>query len=172
MRAESIRDLLPDVLARTAVPGSVLQTLLEAAERQHEGTEALVSEFDHLLDPARCPERFLPWLAGWVGLGWLVAGGPTAGGISPSRLRSLVAMGAELAAWRGTEPGLLRLLAVATGVDGFAAHVGEQPFTVTIEVPAEASGDIDLVRRIVRHEVPICVLAQIHVIEPGGGDHA
>jgi len=73
-----------------------------------EGLEEAIDRLHELFDPARAPERFLPWLASWVG------------SESPEDLdvavrRRLVAAAVDLGRGRGTPDGLQRVLEMTTG---------------------------------------------------------
>lgn len=72
------------------------------------GLEETIDRLHELFDPRRAPERFLPWLARWVGLEL-----PEALGVAGRR--RLIAAVVELRRLRGTPAGLERILAVATG---------------------------------------------------------
>src|SRR5258705_13495621 len=68
MKKERIVPLLPFVMARTAREGSVLDALLGAMDALHEPAEGVLRNLDSFFDPLRCPDRFVPMLATWVGL--------------------------------------------------------------------------------------------------------
>ena len=136
MRAAEILPLLPEVLRRTAQPGRPLAALLEAMEGLHARDELILAGLDAYFDPARAPDAFLPYLASWVGLGWI----PVAGvrdqmdvtfGLEPAALRRLIAAAPRLAQTRGTAEGLGLLLRTATGVPDIAgerlARQGRRP---------------------------------------------
>ena len=125
MRMAEILPLLPEVLRRTAQPGRPLGALLEAMEGLHARDELILAGLDAYFDPARAPDAFLPYLASWVGLGWV----PVAGvrdrmdvtfGVEPAALRRLIAAAPLLAQTRGTAEGLTLLLRTATAVPDIA----------------------------------------------------
>lgn len=166
MKAETIAGLLPDVLRRTNVPGGVLDVLLAVMAEQHRPVESVLEHFDVYVDPYRCPASFVPYLARWVGYDWLLPGDPTGRAALPTGdgpLRHLVAEAAELARLRGTGPGLTRMLELAVGVAGFAVEAGppDRPFTIVVRAPASALPFAHLVARIVAHDKPAFVTAEV-----------
>ena len=185
MRSEEIARLLPDVFQAALRPpdqGVVepdrrLAALLEVMEGHHEPVERVLDTLHEHLDPRLAPDRFVPYLAGWVDLEWLLLAAPgepipgpvpLASGLD--RLRELVADASYLARWRGTARGLLRFLDVATGVPGFTVeeHVsaGEtaagqdvpvRPFHIRVVAPRAAEPHRALIERIVASEKPAYV---------------
>ncbi len=160
MRRQAIERLLPAAYQRAAAtPGSVLGALLEVMEELHEPDEILLEHVDDLFAPYRTTDRLAGFLAGWVALEHLVPGpGPDGTQRLPlpvGRLRNVVAEGAALAQWRGTPYGLRRFLETACGTTGFEI---EEPaarrFHFVVHVPAEATDQLDLIRRIVEREKP------------------
>lgn len=164
MRAEAIARLLPDVIRRTAAPGSVLESVLSAAEGLHAPVEDVLADFDTYIDPYRCPPRFLPYLCDWVGFGWLLTD-EDGGGVAMSEraMRDLVSHAPALAASRGTSTGLVRMLEVATELQGFAIHDEAQPFRVTVTGPPGSAAHEDLVARIVRHDKPAFAVVELRL---------
>src|SRR5438105_2847657 len=114
MRAPEIARLLPSVFRRTLAPaaGDPLGALLAVMEAMHAPVEGVLGELDAWFDPRRAPAEFVPLLARWVDLDVPVSTGL-------GRLRELVAARVELSRLRGTAAGLVRFLALATGLDGF-----------------------------------------------------
>ncbi|MGH3491040.1 MAG: phage tail protein [Actinopolymorphaceae bacterium] len=157
MRRPAIDRLLPAAYERAAVQGSVLGALLDVMEQLHAPDEELLARIDDVSAPYRAPDRFVPFLARWVGLEHLVStrgmSASSADQVPVGRLRDLVAVGAELARWRGTPYGLRGFLETATGVSGFVIDE-PHPFTFVVRVPASAADQIELVRRIVEAEKP------------------
>jgi phage tail-like protein len=171
MRRPQIDQLLPSTYQRTAEPGSVLGALLDVMEHLHAPDEVVLDAVDEYLDPWRCPDAFVPFLARWVDLDWLLpadapAERPVAFAPGYGRLRTLVAHGAQLAQWRGTSAGLRWFLELATGVSGYAVdEVGHgRPFHVLVLAPAAAEPHLDLVRRIVAGEKPAFVTAEVQLM--------
>jgi phage tail-like protein len=164
MPREEVERLLPRVLRRTAMPGSPLAAVLEAMAELVDPAGAALDGFAARLDPYRAPDPFVPWLARWVGFGYLVEGADRAFGPGPSRLRALVAAAAGLSRSRGTRAGLVAVLRVATGLDGFVVDERvpgpdgrPRPFHVVVRTPAAAEPYVSLIARVVEHEKPAFV---------------
>lgn len=101
--------------------------------------ELMEQRQDHMalyFDPRTCPARFLPWLAGWLGLdvghGW-----------PEDRLRSLLVEAMDLYSWRGTHYGLRRLIELATDVIPTIADDPQQPFVIHIRLTPAAGQRIE-----------------------------
>src|SRR5574341_2267177 len=137
MRSDEIARLLPDVYQYAlseAVPGvnepdRRLMAALAAMEVLHAPSERVLDDLDRFVDARRTPERFVPYLATWVDLDWLlhpaaedVTPGSLASGVGP--LRELIAAASDLARWRGTARGLVGFLDTATGIPGFQVEEG------------------------------------------------
>ncbi|WP_020576027.1 phage tail protein [Actinopolymorpha alba] len=165
MRRPAIDRLLPSAYQQAVVPGSVLDALLDVMEGMHAPEEEILARIEDISSAYRAPDRFVPFLAHWVGLDHLVPGfdrtpadrtsvdGTPAGRIPVGRLRDLVAHGAELAQWRGTSRGLCLLLEIATGATGFVIEE-PRPFAFVVRVPAAAVPQVDLVRQLIAVEKP------------------
>ncbi|MFN8073810.1 MAG: phage tail protein [Kineosporiaceae bacterium] len=175
MRADHVALLLPEVYQRAVLPGSPLAALLEVMEALHAPTEEVLGSLPAVFDPQRAPERFVPYLAGWVDLDrWLEDDGTFPAG--SARLRQLVASAAALSRRRGTVSGLRDTLTLALGVPGVvvddavpaASGVGVRPFHVRVSLPAAAREYASLVARIVDQEKPAHVSAEIVYEEPPG----
>ncbi len=183
MRREEIERLLPEIFRRTDRPGGPLRALLEVMEELHEPDERVLGELDRHFDPNRCPDDRVPFLAGWVDLGWLLCepGEPDAPTARPfpagnARLRQLVVKASELSRWRGTNRGLLLFLSVATGMDGFSIEerpLDDQgqprPFHIKVTAPEAAQPHRLLLERIIEHERPIFVTYDLEFREATGG---
>lgn len=175
MRRESIGQLLPLVYQLGAAPGSPLDAALWVMDDLHAPVEQALADVGALFDPYRCPAPFVPWLAGWVGLGWLVDPGRVPGDTDPAdwldafppglaRLREVVALGSVLAQWRGTEIGLILFLRAATGLNGFTVtQPPDRPFHLVVDAPAEAGPWAALVERIVAETKPASTTAEVRV---------
>jgi phage tail-like protein len=175
MTPREIENLLPWVIRRTATPGSPLAGLLAAMAGLHAPAERVLEQVEVAFDPRRAADAFVPFLARWVDLGRLLEDERLAADLArpllPSglgRLRELVAAAAELSQQRGTGPGLLRFLTVATGCRGF--RLEEQPpgldgrprpFHLRVLAPAEALPYRALVERIVALEKPAYVTSEV-----------
>ena len=176
MDSESIARLLPGVFqtalhpiaAGVVEPDRRLSATLGVMETLHEPVETVLHDLDHYLDPRLARADFVPYLAGWVDLDWLLVAAPSeplattpslASGLGT--LRELVAAAAELARWRGTARGLLRFLDTATGTPGFAIEENvsgdertPRPFHLRIVAPAEAAVYRPLIERVIVAEKP------------------
>jgi phage tail-like protein len=169
MRSPEIERLLPGVFQRTVQPESPLAALLEVMEALHAPSEEVLSHLEAHFDPRRAPDRFVPFLARWVGMDLPVTTGL-------GRLRELVAAAVEISRWRGTARGLLLFLTTATGRTDFA--VDEQvlgpdgrprPFHVRVRAPAEVSAHRLLLERIIEREKPAYVTYELHFAQPPKG---
>lgn len=174
MTKNRIASLLPYVIARTAQPGSVLDALLAAMAGLHEPSERVLRDLDAYADPRRCPDRFVPMLARWVGLEGVLR--PEGSGRAPvgladdsPNLRELVARRSHLSRLRGTARGLIEFLEIATGVDGFAieegrdAEGGAREFHFTLKAPGSAAIHRRLIEHIVELEKPAHVTCDVAV---------
>src|SRR5215204_3940369 len=154
MRRQTIERLLPTAYQRAAVEDSVMRALLDVMEALHEPDEQLLADVDTLFAPYTAPERFIPFLTGWVTLDYLVGvprpGGETRLPLPAGRVRDLIANGAALAKLRGTPIGLRWFLQIATGAIGFVIEEPpEQPFHFVVRVPQEARAYLGVINRIV-----------------------
>lgn len=165
-RAHGLLDVVPEVVRETALPGSPLAALAAVAADLHAPVVDVLDRLDDVVDPFRAPPALVPFLAGWVDLGWLTSTDADGGarsvlGIAPDRLRDLVAAAADLATARGTAAGLARFLHLATGVDGFLVEDVPGAFHVRVLVPAGAADRLDLVERLVDVLKPAHVTSQV-----------
>lgn len=96
------------------------------------GLEETIDRLHELFDPERAPERFLPWLAQWVGIELPEA-------LDVAGRRRLIAAAVELRRLRGTRAGLERILAVATGT---LATVAE-PFGPDLQIGIHSTIGVD-----------------------------
>ena len=180
MRAADIRRLLPAVMQRAATDGTPLEALLAAMEEIHAPIEGAFSRFPFALDPRTAPAEFLPFISEWVDVRDLAsmethADARVSRGRAPegdvARLRALAMAAAELAKWRGTRRGLVRLLELATGVTGFEIVEGRapdgtpRPFSIDVIVPSGAAAELPLVRRILTKEKPAYATCTVRVAE-------
>jgi hypothetical protein len=167
-----IEQLLPAAFQlAAAVERSPMAVALDVMEDLHAWDEAVLAELDSNFDPYRCGDGFVPFLARWVDLGWLL---PVEGGQRPygsvafptgtDRLRDLVANGALLAQLRGTVAGLQRFLEIATGENGFVVedNLPGTPFLVRITAPAATRPHEDLLRHIVENEKPAFMTYELY----------
>jgi phage tail-like protein len=176
VRQAQILDRLPDVFKEGATPDNPLFALVAVMEELHARDEDILTGFGTYLDPRRTTDPFVPYLAGWVDLDWLVSPTPDelegGGAAIPStglgHLRELVARAAQLARWRGTSRGLRSFIETATGLHGFTideAALDDQkrpiPFHIVVNGPAEAAPFQPLIDRIVRSEKPAYVTYEL-----------
>lgn len=170
MKRNEIEALLPDIFQRAAQPGTPLFALLEVMAALHAPDEDALTALDRYFDPYRAPERFMPYLAGWVDLQRLILTQGEGAAFPPGtgRLRELVAAAAHLSKWRGTSRGLLRFLETATGLKGFEIDEavpgpnGEpRAFHIRVNAPAESESYRDLIARIIEMEKPAYVTYEL-----------
>ncbi|MFP2929003.1 phage tail protein [Pyxidicoccus sp. 3LG] len=162
MRSPDIQRLLPGVFQRTVLPGSPLLALLEVMEALHAPSEAVLARLEAHFDPRRAPDRFVPFLARWVGMDLPVTTGL-------GRLRELVAAAVEISRWRGTARGLRLFLTTATGRTDFEVDEAvpgpdgrKRPFHVRVRAPAEVFAHRLLLERIIEREKPAYVTYELH----------
>ena len=174
MKRTEIEQLLPIVFQRTVRPGNPHSALLEVMEAMHDPSEKILGRLDAIFNPRHTEDRFVPFLAQWVDLGWLFAEdanerAPTS--LSPGaipfgmgRLRELIAVVVFLSQWRGTARGLLFFLKTATGLEGFEIIENVQDsnglprrFHILVRAPASASVHQALIERIIEREKPAYV---------------
>lgn len=165
MQPEAIAELLPEVIRRTAGPGTALADVLGVMSELHRPVEDILDEFERYVDPYRCPERFVPFLAEWVGFGWLV--GTTEDPNMPTGdgpLRDVIDSATALSKYRGTEIGLRRMLELATGLTGFDITQSPTiPFHMTVTTDESARPYRDYIALIIRHEKPAFVTADLAI---------
>lgn len=173
MHRDAVERLLPTMYQLAARPGSPLDAALHVMADLHEPDEVLLAAIESVFDPYRAPDAFVPWLTRWVGLDWLVAGeddGADRAWTDPAdaflpglgRLRDVVAAGAALAQWRGTEVGMRLFLTSATGLTGFAvAEPADRPFHLVVTAPAEAEPYAAVLRRVIEGSKPAYVTAEL-----------
>jgi phage tail-like protein len=181
MRSADIARLLPDVfqyalrpMAGTFEPDRRMLATLEVMSAMHAPIEAILDGLERFFHARRTPQRFVPHLAQWVDLDWLLR--PTRGSDAisdsiasgPDALRKMVETASELAQWRGTARGLQLALETATGVPGFAVEetvAGDdgrpRPFYVRVIVPADAAQFRPLIERVIATEKPAYVVCEV-----------
>jgi phage tail-like protein len=179
MRRAEIQTRLPEVFERTAgAPRGPLGPLLDVMEQMHAPSEAALDELERYFDARRAPDAFVPYLAWWVDLGWLLFEDPDAtdAPLRPytaglGRLREVTATAAALAKWRGTARGLVGLLEAATGMQGYSVDedlhdpAGRPlPARFRVHAPAGAEPYTELIRRIAEHEKPAHVVLDPQIV--------
>lgn len=176
MDSTAIARLLPGVFQSALHPVAVgivepdrrLAALLGAMETLQAPVEDVLDGLSHHVDPRQAPPRFVPYLAGWVDLDWLLLATPGQSSATSTplasgmgNLRELVAAAVEIARWRGTARGLLRFLDTATGIAGFDVQenvTGDpptpRPFHLRILAPKAAEAYRPLIERVLTAEKP------------------
>jgi phage tail-like protein len=169
MKQNEIAFLLPGIFQRTLRPGSPLAGLLAVMEGLSAVPEETLEHVEAFFNPYRTPDRFVPFLADWVDLEWLLIQNPeerAKSGTAPlesglGRLRELIAASAYLSQMRGTARGLVLFLETATGIPGFriventSCVAGKpRPFHMCIQAPAQSAVYRGLIERIVEFEKP------------------
>jgi phage tail-like protein len=176
MDSAAIAALLPGIFQAALHPAAAgviepdrrLAALLGVMETLQAPVEDVLDGLHHHLDPRQTPPRFVPYLAGWVDLDWLLLGTPgqasstsmpLASGMG--NLRELVAAAVETARWRGTARGLLRFLDTVTGVPGFDVLENvsgdpptPRPFHLRVLAPQAAEPYRLLIERVLIAEKP------------------
>ncbi|MFJ5958023.1 phage tail protein [Paenarthrobacter sp. NPDC092416] len=158
--------VLPEVFQVAADTSAPMQALLAVAEDLHRPVRHVLDRIHTVPDPGRAPSSLIPFLSRWVDLDWLTMPGAGEAGtgsaaVPVSRQRDLIAAAAQLSARRGTVDGLTRFLHLATGVSGFDVESVPGAFHIRVLVPAEAAGQLELVRRIVNGVKPAHVTDEI-----------
>jgi phage tail-like protein len=172
MKQSEIAQLLPGIFQQTIRPGNPLTALLGVMEGLYAIPEETLAHLEDFFNPYRTPDRFVPFLADWVDLEWLLVQTPgermlTGAQPLPSglgRLRELIAASAYLAQMRGTARGLILFLETATGVPGFTIDESvacpdgtTQPFHICIHAPPESAAYEVMIERIIEFEKPVYV---------------
>jgi phage tail-like protein len=168
MKQNEIAYLLPGIFQRTLRPGSPLAAILAVMEGLSAVPEETLAHVESFFNPYRTPDRFVPFLADWVDLEWLLIQNPeerAQTGTAPlesglGRLRELIAASAYLSQMRGTARGLILFLETATGIPGFsivenrAADGKTRQFHMCIHAPAPSAVYRGMIERIVEFEKP------------------
>lgn len=169
MQSDDIALMLPRIWQRHMAQGSVTQALVGVMAALHGSVEAAIDDPSALTDPRRAPDRLVPVLAGWVGLGRYLR--PRAEGDDtaphPGDLRELTAIAAALGRNRGTADSLIRFLTAATGVAGFTVREDPgMPFHFHLGIPRDADPRGALILRIVAAEKPAFATFETHILPP------
>ena len=176
MKRAEIDQLLPGIFQRTAKPESPLSAILDLIETLHEPSEYVLNRLDEFFNPRRALDKFVPLLARWLDLGFLLEA-PAGDKLRVrsketistglGRLRELVASAAVLSKRTGTAVGLRLFLHVATGEDGFEIRENvdssgrPRPFHLTVVAPASLKSQRDLIERIIASEKPAYVTSEL-----------
>jgi hypothetical protein len=178
MKRDAIERLLPEIFQRTIRPLTPISAILDAMEELHAPSEDILRSVSSIFNPLTTPERFVPYLARWVDLGWLfepfgdeLEDEPEAPfhmrtpfPLGLGRLRDLIAAAIFLAHWRGTGQGLKLFLQTATGEAGFTiderttdAAGTVRPYHFLVRAPASTEPHRGLIARIIEFEKPAYV---------------
>jgi phage tail-like protein len=155
VKSDEIAGLLPAVFRTVLQNDATLQTILDTMAAMLDPVEVRLAGLDEIFDAIRTDDAFLPMLAQWVDLSWLLSGDNLS--VDPGRLRMLIEESHTLSQERGTADGLVRFLEMATGVAGFAVDDAAQtgtPFHLRVRVPASAAAQANLIARIVDAQKP------------------
>jgi phage tail-like protein len=171
MKQNSIARLLPAIFQQTIQPGTPLAALLALMERLPAPDEAVLERLETFFNPYQTPANFVPFLASWVDMEWILLEDsqefsslipPLPSGIG--RLRELVASATFLAQWRGTAQGLLSFLEIASGVQGFTIEEcvpgpdgRPRAFHIAVHAPSATARYQTLLQRIIEAEKPAYV---------------
>jgi phage tail-like protein len=176
MKRSEIEQLLPEVMRRTAQPGSPLVALLQAMEALQAPSEEVLAQVASVFNAYQAPEVFVPWLARWVDLDRFLSEAPGTREESvvhafPSglgRLRTLIAAAARLSKGRGTAQGLVAFLETATGLRGYRieetvpdAQGQARPFHIRVHAPAQGQRYRALIQQIIEAEKPAYVTYEL-----------
>jgi phage tail-like protein len=168
MKRDEIALLLPEIFRRTFKQnekGNVLSALLGVMECLQDPDEAILEGLDHYFDPDLVPAdkrgEFLPFLARWVDLDWVL---PPSGKYEAGLLclHDLILAAPRLASVRGTRRGLEQLLEIATGISGYRVEEDpDLPFQIAIHCPPVPEQMRPLVKRIANGEKPAYVKCKL-----------
>ena len=167
MRSDRIKELLPAVFQQAVVPGRPIAATLDVMEHLHTSVETKLEELERYFDPRRAPEPFVRYLAAWVDVDFPVSTG---------RQRELIALFVELLSARGTRRGLVRLLAVATGLPEDMFEVRENPpdargvpraFHIEVSAPAAAKPHRRMLEALIERDKPAYVTSSLSFQDEG-----
>lgn len=152
MRAEQIANLLPAFWREGAHQGSPVAALFAVMADMIDPVERRIASLDEILDPARCSQHMLGFLARMLGFGALA---PFAQEPSPqlreAALRAVLSEAAPLLDQRGTPQALRRCLTLAVGPNFSLVESTDTntPFHVTVQCPAGTEPQIALIEAVV-----------------------
>lgn len=165
MARTSLLAALPQVFADAHIDGAPLAAVVAAGDGMQHPVADTLDHLETAVDPFRATEALVCYLASWVDLDWLTipegnrrSRSTLPGGVDP--LRDLIGAAADLSARRGTAPGMVRFLELATRVTGFAVTDAGN-FRLLVRVPAAAEPQRDAVARIVAVLKPAHVTAEL-----------
>ena len=178
MKREAIAHLLPEVFQRAILPETPLSAILDVMEGLHAPSEEILKGLSATFDPRRTPDRFVPFLAGWVDLDWLFepflderrtsASAPLQVSTGIGHLRELIAAATILGHRSGTAGGLLLFLQAVTGERNFQIEESVpgpdgvvKPFHIRIRAPESTQPHRALIQRIIEFEKPVYVTYEL-----------
>lgn len=169
MQPAEIALLLPEIYRRGLADGTVLDGLLHVMAALHGSLEAAIADPALLVDPRRAPDRLVPVLAAWVGLGRYLQADPGEDRPGTDDLRELVAAAAALNRRSGSAATLRQFLETATGTPGFGIEeCAGRPFHFRVSIPPAALPRLDLVLRIIAFEKPAFTTFELAPIPDAG----
>ncbi|NQZ56950.1 MAG: hypothetical protein HRT88_05700 [Lentisphaeraceae bacterium] len=157
MKSDKILTLLPSAFRQAVEGHRSYSALIELMEHYQQPAENVLEEMQRYFDIERAPDHFIPYLAHWLGRAWLLEldGILGEGPQRYTRMRTILLSDTLLSRTRGTEPGLLLLLRLATSINGFSfEEMEDKPFHMVLVCPAAAEHRRELIQAIVEHEKP------------------
>lgn len=169
MARTRLRDALPQVFASGAETGPLF-ALTTAADGMHRPVNDVLDNLDSRFDPMRASDAMVCYLASWVDLDWLTLPESATRSRSTLRagaapLRDLLQESADLASRRGTAPGMIRFLELATRRTGFRVE-DAGGFHLRVHLPADAADLAEEVTRIAAAIKPAHVTAEVVLATP------
>ncbi len=183
MKRADIVGLLPDIYQISWQPddGNALDGLLHVMEDLHAPVEETLAQLERYLNAYDSPDRFLTFLAGWFYLRGIalmqqrIYGETSGWAVEQGLLRHLIAEAMSLIRWRGTCCGLIRLVSVATGLNGYSlceavptGDGGVQPFFIQLFIPEDARRPEHraMIQYIIRTQKPAHLRCEIVANDP------
>lgn len=165
MKQNNIARLLPAIFQQTIQPETPQAVLLAVMERLPAPDEAVLERLETFFNPYQTPANFVPFLASWVDMEWILLADsqefsslipPLPSGIG--RLRELVASATFLA------QDLLSFLEIASGLQGFTIEERvpgpdghPRAFHIAVHAPSAAAQYQALLQHIIEAEKPAYV---------------
>ena len=183
MKRTEIAALLPDIYQASWQPddGGSLDGLLHVMEDLQAPVEVVLANLAQYLTAYDSPARFLPFLAGWFDLRMVaimqqrVYGRDAGWAVERGLQRHLIAEAMDLIRWRGTCCGLLRMLSVATGLNGYSLCEavpdemgGMRPFFMRLYLPEAARTEPHraMIRYVIQTQKPAHLICEIVADDP------
>lgn len=152
--ASAFLETLPAVMRSAAREASPMRAIAEAAASMLAPVDDLLGSRERIIDPLLCDARWLPMLAHWLRLPWMLSErGDLV--VREGVARAVLQSGYWLAQRRGTATAIERLLAVATEDESVRVTMAPAPaFHAVISLGVVAAEAMDLVTAILQHELP------------------